>query len=86
MSEIAGGLAPQIGAHYLERPGRGVLWAACQRPPAEVVVLGGGVSGTHATTIALGISHGDVVDRSAEVLRRVAAQFPAAHDLRPTMP
>ena len=46
-------------------------------PPAEVVVLGGGVSGTHAATIALGMGATVfVVDRSAEVLRRLAAQFP----------
>ena len=46
-------------------------------PPAEVVVLGGGVSGTHAATIALGMGATVfVVDRSAEVLRRLAAQLP----------
>jgi alanine dehydrogenase len=58
MSEIAGRLAPQVGAHYLERAqgGRGVLLGGVPGvPPAEVVVLGGGVSGTHAATIALGM-------------------------------
>src|SRR5438105_11340920 len=48
MSEIAGRLAPQVGAHYLERThgGRGVLLGGVPGvPPAEVVVLGGGVSG-----------------------------------------
>jgi alanine dehydrogenase len=46
-------------------------------PPAEVVVLGGGVSGTHAATIALGMGATVfVVDRSAEALRRLAAQMP----------
>ena len=46
-------------------------------PPAEVVVLGGGVSGTHAATIALGMGATVfVVDRSGEALRRIAAQFP----------
>src|SRR5215470_11931197 len=58
MSEIAGRLAPQAGAHFLERThgGRGVLLGGVPGvPPAEVVVLGGGVSGTHAATIALGM-------------------------------
>ncbi len=80
MSEIAGRLAPQVGAHFLERTsgGRGVLLGGVPGvPPAEVVVLGGGVSGTHAATIALGMGATVfVVDRSAEVLRRLAAQFP----------
>ena len=80
MSEVAGRLAPQVGAHYLERAagGRGVLLGGVPGvPPAEVVVLGGGVSGTHAATIALGMGATVfVVDRSAEVLRRLAAQLP----------
>lgn len=80
MSEVAGRLAPQVGAHYLERAagGRGVLLGGVPGvPPAEVVVLGGGVSGTHAATIALGMGATVfVVDRSADVLRRLAAQFP----------
>ena len=79
MSEVAGRLAPQVGARYLERTsgGRGVLLGGVPGvPPAEVVVLGGGVSGTHAATIALGMGATvTVVDRSAEALRRLAAQF-----------
>jgi alanine dehydrogenase len=85
MSEIAGRLAPQIGAHYLERThgGRGVLLGGVPGvPPAEVVVLGGGVSGTHAATIALGMGATvTVVDRSAEVLRRIAVQLPGARTI-----
>jgi alanine dehydrogenase len=85
MSEIAGRLAPQVGAHYLERTfgGRGVLLGGVPGvPPAEVVVLGGGVSGTHAATIALGMGATvTVVDRSAEVLRRIAVQLPAARTI-----
>jgi alanine dehydrogenase len=51
-------------------------------PPAEVVVLGGGVSGTHAATIALGMGATvTIVDRSAEVLRRIAVQLPAARTI-----
>jgi alanine dehydrogenase len=79
MSEVAGRLAPQVGAHCLERPqgGRGVLLGGVPGvPPATVVVLGGGVSGTHAATIALGMGADvTVVDRSSEVLRRLAVQF-----------
>jgi len=85
MSEIAGRLAPQIGAHYLERTsgGRGVLLGGVPGvPPGDVVVLGGGVSGTHAATIALGMGAiVTVVDRSAEVLRRIAVQLPAARTI-----
>ena len=85
MSEIAGRLAPQVGAHYLERThgGRGVLLGGVPGvPPADVVVLGGGVSGTHAATIALGMgSTVTVVDRSAEVLRRIAVQLPGARTI-----
>src|SRR6185295_11280344 len=58
MSEVAGRLAPQVGAHCLERAqgGRGVLLGGVPGVPAgEVVILGGGVSGTHAATIAVGM-------------------------------
>jgi alanine dehydrogenase len=85
MSEIAGRLAPQVGAHYLERTfgGRGVLLGGVPGvPPADVVVLGGGVSGTHAATIALGMGASvTVVDRSAEVLRRLAVQLPGVRTI-----
>ncbi|WIM11339.1 alanine dehydrogenase [Enhydrobacter sp.] len=85
MSEIAGRLAPQVGARYLEceEGGRGVLLGGVPGvPPAEVVVLGGGVSGSHAATIALGMGATvTVVDRSAEVLRRIAAQLPGVRTI-----
>ncbi len=58
MSEIAGRLAPQVGAHCLEKAqgGSGVLLGGVPGvEPAEVVVLGGGVSGTHAAMIAVGM-------------------------------
>jgi alanine dehydrogenase len=45
-------------------------------PAAEVVILGGGVSGSHATTIAVGMgAKVTVLDRSAETLKRLAVQF-----------
>ncbi|MCP8939051.1 alanine dehydrogenase [Alsobacter sp. SYSU M60028] len=79
MSEVAGRLAPQVGAHCLEKAagGRGILLGGVPGvPAAEVVILGGGVSGTHAATIALGMgANVTVVDRSADVLRRLATQF-----------
>ena len=79
MSEVAGRPAPQVGAHALEKAagGRGILLGGVPGvPAAEVVILGGGVSGTHAATIALGMgANVTVVDRSAEVLRRLSAQF-----------
>lgn len=79
MSEVAGRLAPQVGAHCLEKAagGRGVLLGGVPGvPAAEVIILGGGVSGTHAATIALGMgANVTVVDRSADVLRRLATQF-----------
>lgn len=82
MSEVAGRLAPQVGAYCLEKAqgGRGVLLGGVPGVPgAKVVILGGGVSGTHAATIALGMgANVTVIDRSAEVLRRLAVHFGAS--------
>jgi alanine dehydrogenase len=79
MSEVAGRMAVQVGAHALENAGggRGILLGGVPGvAPATVVILGGGVSGTHAATIALGMGADvTVVDRSAEALRRLTAQF-----------
>ena len=79
MSEVAGRLAPQVGANCLEKAqgGRGVLLGGVPGvPPAEVIILGGGVSGTHSALIALGMgANVTVVDRSADVLRRLTVQF-----------
>ena len=79
MSEVAGRLATQVGAHALEKAqgGRGVLLGGVPGvPAAEVVILGGGVSGTHAATIAVGMgAQVTVVDRSADALKRLASQF-----------
>ncbi|MFC7382761.1 alanine dehydrogenase [Sphaerisporangium rhizosphaerae] len=58
MSEVAGRLAPQVGAYHLMRQGggRGVLMGGVPGVyPAKVVVLGAGVTGMNATTIALGM-------------------------------
>ena len=79
MSEVAGRLAPQVGARALEASagGRGVLLGGVPGvAPAEVVILGGGVSGTHAAIIAHGMGADvTVLDRSADVLKRVAVEF-----------
>ncbi len=58
MSEVAGRMAPQVGAYHLERflGGRGVLLGGVPGVMAgEVVILGGGVVGTNAAKIALGL-------------------------------
>lgn len=79
MSEVAGRLAPQVGAHCLEKEagGRGILLGGVPGvPAAEVVVLGGGVAGSHAAAIALGMgANVTVVDRNPEALRRLDFRF-----------
>jgi alanine dehydrogenase len=79
MSEVAGRMAPHVGANYLERTngGRGVLMGGVPGvPPADVLVLGAGVAGTNAALIALGMGASvTVLDRNPEALRRVASQF-----------
>ena len=58
MSEVAGRMAIQEGAKYLERPqeGRGILLSGVPGvPPANIVILGGGVVGLNAAKIAAGI-------------------------------
>jgi alanine dehydrogenase len=79
MSEVAGRMAPQVGAHALEKTngGRGILMGGVPGvPPADVLVLGAGVAGTHAALIALGMGASvTVLDRNPDVLRRIAAQF-----------
>lgn len=58
MSEVAGRMAPQVGAEALEKPngGRGVLLGGVPGvAPGSVVILGGGIVGTNAAKIALGM-------------------------------
>ncbi len=73
MSEVAGCLAPQAGAHALMRAhgGRGLLLGGVSGvDPAKVVVLGGGVSGSHAATMAMGLwADVTVLDKDVEKLR-----------------
>jgi alanine dehydrogenase len=78
MSEVAGRMAAQVAAHYLEKPhgGRGVLLGgATGVPPASVLVLGAGIVGANAARIAARMgAQVRVLNRSAEPLRRLAAE------------
>ncbi|OUD09125.1 alanine dehydrogenase [Marivivens niveibacter] len=73
MSEVAGRLAPQVGAYTLQKAngGRGVLLGGVPGvAPGRVVVIGGGVVGTHAARIAAGMGADvTVLDRSIPRLR-----------------
>lgn len=73
MSEIAGRMSVQIGAQYLEKRngGRGVLMGGVSGvPSANVVILGGGVTGTQAAKVALGMgAFVTIVDRNIDRLR-----------------
>ncbi|MDO7707090.1 MAG: alanine dehydrogenase, partial [Loktanella sp.] len=73
MSEVAGRLAPQVGAWTLQKAngGRGVLLGGVPGVgPAKVMVIGGGVVGTHAAKIAAGMGADvTVLDRSLPRLR-----------------
>ncbi|HMB47244.1 MAG TPA: alanine dehydrogenase [Afifellaceae bacterium] len=79
MSEVAGRMSIQAGAYFLEKAhgGLGVLLGGVPGvDPAKVVVLGGGVVGTHAIHIALGMGADVwVLDRNNDQLRRLWAQF-----------
>ncbi|HET9321125.1 MAG TPA: alanine dehydrogenase [Bryobacteraceae bacterium] len=73
MSEVAGRLAVQVGAQYLEAPngGRGLLLSGVPGvAPANVVILGGGVVGTNAAKVAVGMgAHVTIIDRNLNRLR-----------------
>jgi alanine dehydrogenase len=79
MSEVAGRLAPQVGAHALMRPsgGRGVLPGGVPGVhPARVVVIGGGVAGLNAATIAVGMGADvQVLDTNVDRLRHIDNLF-----------
>ncbi|MDX1394784.1 MAG: alanine dehydrogenase [Gemmatimonadota bacterium] len=84
MSEVAGRMAVQEGAKYLERiaGGYGILLGGVPGVlPAEVVILGGGVVGTQAATIAAGFgAHVTILDVSLPRLRYLAEVMPANVD------
>ena len=81
MSEVAGRMSIQVGAYCLQKAngGRGILLGGVPGvAPAKVVILGGGVSGTHAAEMAVGLrADVTVVDRSVKRLRELSSIFGA---------
>lgn len=79
MSEVAGRMSVQVGAAALQKAngGRGVLLGGVPGvPPAKVVILGGGVSGTSAAEMAVGLrADVTVIDASLKKLRALDALF-----------
>src|SRR6202789_1052014 len=79
MSEVAGRMAVQVGAISLQKANGGfgvLLGGGPGVAPAQVVVLGGGVSGTHAVEMAVGLrADVTVVDRSVKRLRELSSIF-----------
>ncbi|MDI3324605.1 alanine dehydrogenase [Pontibacterium granulatum] len=79
MSEVAGRMSIQAGAHCLEKAqsGKGVLLGGVPGvPPAKVLVIGGGVVGENAARMALGLgAQVTIVDRSVPRLQQLDAQF-----------
>ena len=79
MSEVAGRMSVQVGAHCLEKEqgGAGVLLGGVPGvTPAKVVVLGGGVSGTNAARMAVGLeSSVTIIDKSLPRLKELDLQF-----------
>jgi alanine dehydrogenase len=79
MSEVAGRMAVQVGAHCLEREqgGAGILLGGVPGvAPAKVVVLGGGVAGTNAARMAVGLEASvTIIDKSLQRLKELDLQF-----------
>ncbi|MBK0870480.1 alanine dehydrogenase [Saccharopolyspora sp. HNM0986] len=79
MSEVAGRLAPQVGSYALLRPsgGRGVLPGGVPGvAPARVVVIGGGVAGLNAATVALGMGADvELLDTNVDKLRDIDRDY-----------
>jgi alanine dehydrogenase len=81
MSEVAGRMAIQVGAHCLEKEqgGTGILLGGVPGvPAAKVVILGGGVAGTNAARMAMGVeAYVTVIDKSLPRLYELDMQFGA---------
>ena len=79
MSEVAGRMSIQVGARYLERVngGRGVLLGGVPGvPPAEVIIIGGGVVGMNAAKMALGLgARVTILDRSVAKMQYIDDVF-----------
>ncbi len=79
MSEVAGRMSIQVGAHYLEKTydGRGMLLGGVPGvAPAKVAIIGGGVVGTNAAQMALGMgAHVTVLEKSIDRMRYLSETF-----------
>lgn len=79
MSEVAGRMSIQVGAHYLEHVhgGRGVLLGGVPGvPPAEVAIIGGGIVGMNAAKMAVGLgAHVTIVERSIPKMQYIDDVF-----------
>ncbi len=79
MSEIAGKMSVQVGAHFLERAqgGRGVLLGGVPGVnPADVVIIGGGIVGRSAARVALGMgAHVTILERSPRQMQAIDDLF-----------
>ena len=75
MSEVAGRMSTQIGAQFLEKPnsGKGLLLGGVPGvAPGQVTIIGGGIAGTNAAKMAIGLgAHVTILDINAERLRQL---------------
>jgi alanine dehydrogenase len=90
MSQIAGRMATQVGAHFLEKPsgGRGKLLSGLSgSEPARVVILGAGTVSTNACSVAVGMGADvTVICRSLDQLRRIEDKWPGRVHTEPLTP
>lgn len=80
LAEIGGRMTAHIAAHYMQnyKGGKGILLSGVPGvPPAEVVIIGGGVAGTAATRAFLGVgAHVSVLDMDLRALQKISDRFP----------
>ena len=90
MSQVAGRMATQVGAHFLEKTsgGRGKLLSGLPgSPPARVVILGAGTVSTNACAVAVGMGADvTVICRSLAQLRRIEDKWPGRVQTMPLTP
>ncbi len=90
MSQVAGRMATQVGAHFLEKPsgGRGKLMSGLPgSPAARVVILGAGTVSTNACAVAVAMGADvTVVSRGLESLRRIEDRWPGRVSTVPVTP
>lgn len=79
LAEIGGRMTAQIAAHYMQnyKGGKGILLSGVPGvPPAEVVIIGGGVAGSAATRSFIGLgAHVTVLDMDLRALQRIGSSF-----------